>query len=164
VNDRSGRTAAKLRGLLLICGALVLIPTACRSSLDATGSLPRGTLAISRGGRTLVSFDVQLALTTADQMKGLMGVKHLDGDRGMAFLWSTPVRYGFYMKDTLIPLDIAFWDEGLTIVDILQMPPCTADPCELFTPSTEYVGAIEVNQGVMGQKGVRIGDKVELKS
>jgi uncharacterized membrane protein (UPF0127 family) len=66
------------------------------------------------------------------------------------------------MKNTLIPLDIAFWDTEGVIVDILEMHPCREDPCPLYTPGKRYVGAVEANVGIMARHNVAIGDRAEL--
>lgn len=91
-----------------------------------------------------------------------MGVERLEPDRGMVFPQSAPSSGPFYMKNTLIPLDIAFWDEGGTIVDVLQMEPCEADPCHLYYSRAPYVGAVEANLGVMVRSGVAPGDSVKV--
>jgi hypothetical protein len=92
-----------------------------------------------------------------------MGVRRLEQAAGMAFLVDAPSRSPFYMKDTLIPLDIAFWGGDGRIVDILQMQPCPAEPCPRDHPRADYVGAVEVNFALLGRRGVRIGDVVELQ-
>ena len=66
------------------------------------------------------------------------------------------------MKNTLIPLDIAFWNEEMKIVDILQMEPCKEDPCQIYTPRSEYIGAAEVAKGGFQKNGVEIGNEVAL--
>jgi uncharacterized membrane protein (UPF0127 family) len=66
------------------------------------------------------------------------------------------------MKDTLIPLSIAFWNEQDRIVAILDMEPCEADPCPSYDPEVEFEGALEVNQGFFEEHGVEVGDTVEL--
>ena len=81
---------------------------------------------------------------------------------GMAFLFSGPVTVGFWMKDTLIPLSIAFWDQGHRIVAIREMEPCRADPCPLFSPGRPYVGAVEANAGWFDRHGVEAGDRVTV--
>jgi uncharacterized membrane protein (UPF0127 family) len=92
-----------------------------------------------------------------------MNRKSLPEDQGMAFLFSSPIRLSFHMRDTEIPLDIAFWDESNKIVDILTMTPCDQDPCEAYAPASDYVGALEVNAGVLEAEGVRPGDTVLLR-
>ncbi|MGQ0679467.1 MAG: DUF192 domain-containing protein [Actinomycetota bacterium] len=160
------RSKAKPGKRILLMVALVLAaPTWWGNSLESSrlqSGLPQGALVITRDGKELLSIDVEIALTAPAQAKGLMGVESLPEDQGMAFLWSTPVRFGFFMKDTLIPLDIAFWDDQGSIVEILAMVPCTADPCQLYVPSSDYVGALEVGSGVFRAAGVKQGDKVAL--
>src|SRR5919106_257115 len=68
----------------------------------------------------------------------------------------------FWMKDTLIPLSLAVWGKGGTIEAILDMEPCQADPCTIYTPGVPWVGAVEVNQGFFGEHGVKVGDQVRL--
>jgi uncharacterized membrane protein (UPF0127 family) len=82
----------------------------------------------------------------------------------MAFVWDHPVETSFWMKDTLIPLTIAFWDEGGRIVSVLDMPPCRADPCPTYDPGTPVVGALEVPRGELARRGVGLGDSVDLVS
>ena len=66
---------------------------------------------------------------------------------------------GFYMKDTLIPLSIAFIDANGTIVDIQDMQPQTTD---VHYSEKPYRYAVEANQGWYGEKGIVVGDKVEV--
>lgn len=124
--------------------------------------LPIGDLTITRDREVLVEFEVEIGEDSASRAKGLMGVREMGKLQGMVFLDTVLHRGSFYMKNTLIPLDIAFWDSAGTIVDILQMVPCETDPCPTYKPSADYVGAIEVNVGVLADKGVRVGDSVSL--
>ena len=86
----------------------------------------------------------------------------LGADDGMVFLFDAASSGSFWMKDTLIPLSIAFWDETGRIVGIRDMDPCTADPCPTYGSPEPYVGALEVNQGFFEEHGVVIGDHIEL--
>lgn len=150
--------------LRVVCALTVLMCSACQAPFQAGGgNLPRGTIEISRAGEPLATFDVELALTRAAQGTGLMNRRSLPPDRGMAFLFSTPVRQPFHMLNTLIPLDIAFWDEDNEIIDVLTMTPCTEQPCQSYLAASDFVGALEVNAGVLETEGVRPGDRVVLK-
>ncbi len=124
--------------------------------------LPQGELRISRNNETLVTLQVRIAETPETQQRGLMFVESLPTLEGMAFIWDEPGNRAFHMKDTLIPLDIAFWDENMRIINIIQMQPCRADPCPVHRSSRPAVGAVEVNQGLFGSEGVRVGDVVTL--
>ena len=91
-----------------------------------------------------------------------MGRIHLPSDQGMAFVFDGPTTSQFWMKDTLIPLSIAFWDAGNRVVAILDMPPCRADPCPTYGPQRSYVGAVEAKLGYFDDHGVDVGDRVRL--
>jgi uncharacterized protein len=108
------------------------------------------------------SFDVEVADTPSERRVGLMHREELAPIDGMAFLWHEPIEGTFWMKDTLIPLSIAFWDEGGRILAILDMEPCEAEPCPSYGPDEPFLGAVEVEQGVLGEAGVEVGDLVEL--
>jgi uncharacterized protein len=108
-----------------------------------------------------VQLHVELAITEAEQQEGLMNRTSLAPSSGMAFLFGTPTTVGFWMKDTLIPLSIAFWDAQGRIVAIDEMTPCTQDPCATYGPDTPYRGAVEANTGFFADHGVSVGDTVE---
>ncbi|MDQ4149665.1 MAG: DUF192 domain-containing protein [Actinomycetota bacterium] len=93
-----------------------------------------------------------------------MFLRQLPRLEGMAFVWQEPIAAVFHMKNTLIPLDIAFWDENMRIVDILHMMPCEEDPCPLYRPRHRFVGAVELNERVLRSEGVQLGDVVTLRA
>ncbi|HXA27446.1 MAG TPA: DUF192 domain-containing protein, partial [Candidatus Angelobacter sp.] len=68
----------------------------------------------------------------------------------------------FWMKDTLIPLDIAFWDGTDHVVDMQAMTPCSADPCPTYAAAAPYVGAVEVRGGLLSKVGLHSGDTVRF--
>ena len=135
--------------------AVLVLPAACN---------PGGGLAYldihSDAGS--VRLHVEIASTPTDRTQGLMGRDFLPPDQGMAFLWNRPVEESFWMKDTTIPLSIAFWDTHERIVAILDMPPCRADPCPTYDAGMPYIGAVEANQGFFVDHGVHVGDRVTL--
>jgi uncharacterized membrane protein (UPF0127 family) len=110
-----------------------------------------------------VTVHVEVADTEAERARGLMGRRELLDDAGMVFVFPTDSTSAFWMKDTLIPLSIAFYDESGTIVRILDMEPCTRDPCVLYDPEASYRGALEVNRGAFERWGVREGDVLRLE-
>ena len=86
----------------------------------------------------------------------------LGANRGMLFVFFEPTTSGFWMKDTLIPLSIAFFDRDGRIVDIVDMDPCKREPCRVYASDAPYVGALEVNQGFFERNGIEVGDVVEI--
>lgn len=101
----------------------------------------------------------KVADTDDRRRQGLMRVPQLPDDAGMLFLFDELRTGGFWMKDTLVPLDIAYLAEH-EIVAILQMDPCDADPCPSYDAGVSYDAALEVRQGLLGEAGVAEGDPV----
>jgi uncharacterized membrane protein (UPF0127 family) len=141
----------------------LLLLTACSSAApERTPNPDRATRLEIRTDGGVVEVDVEVADEDAERNIGLMNRERLDPDAGMVFLWDEPLHATFWMKDTLIPLSIAFWNDRGRIVAILDMEPCEADPCPSYDPGTEFEGALEVNQGFFEEHGVEVGDTVEL--
>jgi uncharacterized membrane protein (UPF0127 family) len=147
--------------LLAAVGCAPAGPDASPSPSAASPGLPTGTLTV-RTGAAAVTLRVEIAETGQDRATGLMNRTTLPPDEGMVFLYDQPTGGSFWMKDTLIPLSIAFWDANGGIAAILDMEPCEADPCPLYDPEVTYVGAVEVNRGWFEDNGVRVGDSIEL--
>ena len=123
---------------------------------------PEAVATISTSPGKTVSVDVEVADDDGERARGLMFRESLPEDAGMIFLFDAPQSSGFWMKDTLIPLSIAFFDGQGEIVRILDMQPCRADPCEFYEPGVSYRGALEVNLGAFRRWGVEAGDRIEL--
>jgi uncharacterized membrane protein (UPF0127 family) len=106
--------------------------------------------------------EVEVAETPEQHELGLMHRESLPENSGMVFVFFEPQEGGFWMKNTLIPLSIAFFDVDGKILKILDMEPCSEDPCTIYDPGVEYMGALEVNQGAFERWGVAEGDFVRL--
>jgi len=101
----------------------------------------------------------EIADTPQEREKGLMFRKKLGENSGMFFAYGTPSRLCFWMKNTYIPLDIAFLDERFTIVKITTMEPLTlASHC---ADNVRY--ALEVNRGWLRAHNVEEGASVTLR-
>lgn len=149
------------RGSLLGLLALVALGSMAGCSSSAA-SLPRGTISITTSSGTVARVAVEVADTDAARETGLMHRRTLAANAGMAFVFRTASTRGFWMKDTLIPLSIAYWARSGEIVRILDMAPCTHDPCPVYAPGAAYVGALEVHRGWFAAHGVATGDHVSL--
>ena len=145
--------------VLLICTILL---AACGGASAPVEGLPTGTLVID-SAQEEIRLEVSIAETDEARQRGLMGVEELADEAGMVFLEPEPVQSGFWMKDTLIPLSIAFWDESGEILAMLDMEPCAEDPCEIYTPAVTWIGAVEVNQGFFAENGIEVGDTATLE-
>ena len=111
-------------------------------------------------GNKEASLTVQVADTQRKIEKGLMFVRKLPENEGMLFVFSRKVYGGFWMKDTLIPLSIAFLDSNGEILKILDMEPCIANICPIYDPKLSYHYAIEVNLGWFEKNQIKEGDYV----
>jgi len=106
--------------------------------------------------------NVDVADDDASRERGLMGVTDLGTNDGMAFTWTEPTDTTFWMKDTLIPLSVAFVDEGGRVITISEMTPCTADPCQTYAAEGPYTTAVEANANWFEDHHVEIGDRMSL--
>lgn len=104
---------------------------------------------------------VVVADTAASRARGLAHVQELPEQVGMLFLFTDAdgPRPGFWMRDTVIPLDIAFAREGV-IVGAATMQPCRAAPCPVTHPGVEYDVALELAAGALEAAGVGPGDRL----
>jgi len=93
---------------------------------------------------------VAVANEPVEWAEGLMGVGSLGDIDGMLFVLPQETMTGFWMKDTLIPLDIAFFGQGGDLVDFLTMEPCLSDPCPSYASSAPFMWALETPAGRLG--------------
>jgi uncharacterized protein len=124
---------------------------------------PPSFLSIRTQGGQPATLHVEIADDDESRARGLMGREELPADQGMAFVWEEPTTTTFWMKDTPLPLSIAFWDTEGLIVAIEDMEPCEAEPCPSYGAPEPFIGAVEVNQGWFEANGVAVGDHVELE-
>ncbi|MFD2627627.1 DUF192 domain-containing protein [Oceanobacillus kapialis] len=113
-------------------------------------------------GNRKTRLTVQVADTQEKIEKGLMLVEKLPENEGMLFVFSRKIYAGFWMKDTLIPLSIAFLDLDGEILNILDMEPCKGNECPIYYPKFSYRYAIEVNKGWFEKNRIKEGDYVKF--
>ena len=122
-----------------------------------------GETAVVRGPDGSAAFEVEIADSAEERRTGLSGRDDLTPGAGMLFVFDEPVDHRFWMKDTRIPLSIAFLDPGGRVLRILDMEPCRAEPCPVYDPDTTYASALEVNRGAFELAGIAEGDVVEVE-
>jgi len=118
-----------------------------------------------RPGRTKIMIGSQvLWVEIADQPdtreRGLMFRKSMPGDEGMLFIFEYPQMQSFWMRNTYIPLDIAFISDKGSIINVLSMKPLDEGPRYRSLAPALYV--IETNAGWFEQNGIKAGDKVKF--
>ena len=107
-----------------------------------------------------VDINVQLALSPPEQQRGLMYRDTLDPEGGMVFAYRAPQRMSFWMANTRIPLDIGFFDENGTLLEIHQLIPYDTKSVSSRTEVAMY--AIETNRGWYASKGLYPGAKIDM--
>ena len=100
---------------------------------------------------------LEVAQTDGEREKGLMFRKQMGRDDGMLFIFDEPAYHAMWMKNTLIPLSVAFLDAQGTILNILDMEPQTLDSHAAAGPA---IYAIETNKGWFEAKKIKAGDRV----
>ncbi len=102
---------------------------------------------------------VEVAETPEERSHGLMGRKYLGKDEGMLFIFETEDYHGFWMKNTFIPLSIAFIKKNGRIAWITDMTPLTLDS---HVPPQPILYALEMNKGWFSSHGIKVGDKIRF--
>ncbi|MGH2758152.1 MAG: DUF192 domain-containing protein [Actinomycetota bacterium] len=110
---------------------------------------------------------VEIAADPEHHQRGLMFREDLDEDAGMLFIFPAPKEGGFWMKNTLIPLSIAYmsWggDSTFEVLSIVDMEPCRVEDCPNYPAGVAFDAALEVNQGWFEEHGVTEGSEAELE-
>ncbi|MDR1971973.1 MAG: DUF192 domain-containing protein [Treponema sp.] len=123
------------------------------------GSLEQRELTIERAEGAPVRLRAEIARTPDEQQRGLMYRKSLDKGRGMLFLFDRDQILSFWMKNTLIPLSIAYIKSDGTLLEIRDMSPLDQTPVR-SSRGVRY--ALEVPQGWFEEAGIRAGDRLLL--
>jgi uncharacterized protein len=163
-NMISRTNSSKKNGLLPLIAAFLLsaVVLASCSAQTAKAQDPNQpnpklkTVTLSVGS---VQVKAEVADTELKRNRGLMFRKNLADGAGMLFVFDSDQRVSFWMKNTSLPLSIAFIGSDGTIYQILDMAPFSEEP----RPSDRSVRyALEAPQGWFGRAGVKVGDKFDI--
>ena len=114
-------------------------------------------------GNDEIIINAEVVDKPADMEKGLMFRESPGENEGMLFVFEEEGKYSFWMKNTLIPLDMIFIDAGGKIVGIESAVPCEKDQCPTYDPAENHLYVLEANGGFAEKNGIRIGDMINLK-
>lgn len=145
-----------LSGLLTGCG-LVWSPGS--DSRELAQTLPITAELVL--GETVVGLEV--ARTPEEQAQGLMFRQELPPDRGMLFDFDSPRVARFWMKNTLIPLDMIFLRQGEIKAVLPKIPPCRLDPCPVYGPWEEVDQVLELGAGEAARLGLEPGARLQIR-
>ncbi len=150
-------TAIFFMGWKIITVFVLLLAAALYMSFPAGGFMTAEPTVCIRGN----CFNVEVALTQEQKSRGLMFREHIDDDKGMLFLYSSEAPRPFWMKNTLVPLDIIWISCDNHIVSIArEAQPCETDPCPIITPEGLSRNVLEINGGMSDRLGITEGDEV----
>jgi uncharacterized membrane protein (UPF0127 family) len=131
----------------------LLLTVMAMGALHARAQMPEITLTIS--GNKL---NAEVAATNPERMQGLMHRRMMPENRGMLFVFTEEANHAMWMKNTFIPLSVAFIDSKGYITNIEDMKPHTEDS----HPATRPVRyALEMNLGWFAKRGIKAGMKIE---
>ena len=107
-------------------------------------------------------FAVKIADNELERQKGLMDVELLEKNEGMLFVFDGAGKHPFWMKNTLIPLDILWIDENKEVVYIAEnQKPCAInEDCHLINPNADAMYVLEINAGISERMNISLGDRM----
>lgn len=163
-----------MKTLFIYIALLAFLAAGCGGETSSTDSKPADTgaqttvaasqlkpMTIDASGGEQVKVRIEVADDEAEREKGLMDRTSLGKNRGMLFVFPDEEVRSFWMRNTLIPLSIAYIDSEKRIIDLQDMKALDDQPPH-YTSAKPAQYALEVNKGFFDEHGVKVGDKVEL--
>ena len=162
------RRALSLVAVLALFVAVACGTTTCGAGpATSGGATPPPSPAISGPRATLPSgavYRLELATTPEDQAQGLMYRENLPENTGMLFLFAETTPHHFWMKNTMIPLDIIWLDDSGQVLFVSEnTPPCKADPCPTYGIDTPVQRVLELAAGMAKKERVVVGSTIRIE-
>lgn len=111
-------------------------------------------------GEKIIKINAEVADNNEERTNGLMFRQKLDENDGMLFVFDNENYQTFWMKNTLIPLDIIFINKNLEVVDIKNAVPCKEEPCTLYKSSKPAIYVLEVNGNFTAKNKIKLGSRI----
>jgi uncharacterized protein len=134
-------------------------PSSVAAQPELSGQSLPITAEVTIGQQTI---GLEVAATPMEQQIGLMARTSLAQDRGMLFPFNPARGVNFWMKNTLIPLDIIYLYQGV-VEEIHSAPPCASEPCPTYPSKTTIDQVIELGVGQAEALGLKVGDRLRVK-
>ncbi|TSC80703.1 MAG: hypothetical protein G01um101425_357 [Candidatus Peregrinibacteria bacterium Gr01-1014_25] len=148
-------------GLWICCVAMGIVIVVALANPNFR--MGKGSTIILAGPGETVEIGIEIARTPRERERGLMERAALPEDHGMLFVFSEGASIQqFWMKNTLIPLDILFFTADGSLVSTTTMTPCKADPCPLYPSRAPAAYALEVPAGFVARHGIDRGWRLTI--
>jgi uncharacterized membrane protein (UPF0127 family) len=145
--------------IVLIALAILLISGCVTQPPEGQFNLTR--ISIGNGTHSVTLY-VEIAATAQEQTKGLMYRTSLPEDQGMLFVFEPEQEVSFWMKNTLIPLDMIFIDGSGRVTRVMEdVPPCQSGPCPTYPSGGRVKYVLEANAGWASRHSVTVGTILE---
>jgi hypothetical protein len=151
--------------MLMLFAACSQPSSAPSSATETTGAQP----AVATNGPRVIfpdGFVVSVEIAADDELRaqGLMYRDHLRPGTGMLFLFARDEEHAFWMKNTVIPLDMVWIDANQRVVAVkYNVPPCKVENCPSYPPGVLSRYVLEVAGGVAQQHGIKAGDQLRFE-
>ena len=156
------RNALYLLGGIVLIAAALLISVPLGFEAETVSAATTQVYFLTTNGTVAVTAEV--ASTPESLRRGLMSRESLGEMEGMLFVFGEEENRSFWMKNTLIPLDMLFISDALHIVHIQkEAVPCQEDPCPLYDSHFPARYVVEVKGGFADQHGIAAGDAVAFE-
>jgi uncharacterized membrane protein (UPF0127 family) len=167
VKGRLLAAAGTLAALVLACGAAPGKASGSASTSATPTPASAGASSPASGPRAEMPsgavYRLELALTPEEQAQGLMFRENLPDRTGMIFVFDQAADHHFWMKNTMIPLDMIWMDaSGKVIFVSANTPPCKADPCATYGPDAPARQVLEIAGGMAAKEKIAIGSTLRL--
>ncbi|MCX8202381.1 MAG: DUF192 domain-containing protein [Candidatus Micrarchaeota archaeon] len=132
------------------------------SNKDLSYAFEKDTVVIKIKNATIYA---KVAATPEKRETGLMNTTSLGINEGMLFIFESEGYHSFWMKDTLIPLEVMFIDSNFIVTEITKMDPCQPGyfNCKIYSPKSKIKYALEVNQNFSSKFNISTGDIVNIE-
>lgn len=152
------------RRRVALASALLVLAAACgaapKSVTPAATPAPAGPRVLLPSGST---YALEVVRTPEEQAQGLMFRESLAEKTGMLFPFGDTAVHRFWMKNTMIPLDMIWMDAGAKVIFICaDTPPCKADPCPTYGPDAPAASVLEIAGGKAKKEKVTVGSTIRF--